>query len=158
MSIRHFVIIDGQPVAKGRARSTRSGMHYTPAKTRNWEQMAALVFNRAIGSQCYNVPLKLEITAYFQRPLRLMRKSSSPNRIHHTVKPDADNITKAVADALSKAHVVTDDCIINWQLCVKYYCAKDVQPHVAVMLSGWENEAHEPTDRISKRATALERK
>jgi Holliday junction resolvase RusA-like endonuclease len=138
--IRHFVIIDGQPIGKGRARSTRSGMHYTPAKTRNWESMAALTLNRAIGSMCYNVPLRLEITAYFQRPQRLMRKSSSPSRIHHTVKPDADNCAKAVADALVKAHVVTDDCIINSVLCVKYYCAMGAKPHVAVLLSGWENE------------------
>jgi Holliday junction resolvase RusA-like endonuclease len=115
-------------------------MHYTPAKTRNWESMAALTLNRAIGSQCYNVPLKLEVTAYFKRPQRLMRKSSNQNRIHHTVKPDSDNLLKAVSDALVKAHVVTDDCIINWALCVKYYCAVGVKPHVAVMLSSWENE------------------
>jgi Holliday junction resolvase RusA-like endonuclease len=141
VTVRHFVVIPGQPVAKGRARSTRSGMHYTPAKTRNWESMAALVFNLAIGSQCYNVPLKLEVTAYFKRPQRLLTRKASPNRIHHTVKPDADNITKAVSDALVKARVVTDDCIINWQLCVKYYCAKDVQPHVAVHLTSWQSES-----------------
>lgn len=137
--IRHFVIIDGQPIGKGRPRFY-GGRAVTPAKTRNWEDMAALTLSRAIGSMCYNQPLKLEVTAYFQRPQRLMRKSSNPNRIHHTAKPDADNVLKIVCDALVKANIVTDDALINWQLCVKYYCAIGVRPHVAVLLTSWENE------------------
>lgn len=137
--IRHFVVITGQPVAKGRPRFCRNGHVHAHQASMRWEDSAAVQLRAAIGPQMYNQPLKLEVTAYFQRPQRLMRKSSPQNRIHHTAKPDADNILKAVGDALVKAGVVRDDSCINAQYCVKYYAAKDAPPEVSIFLQAWEN-------------------
>jgi Holliday junction resolvase RusA-like endonuclease len=133
VTIRHYVKIDGQPVAKGRPRFFH-GHAITPAKTRNWEAMAAAVIRQAIGERQYAVPLKLEVVAYFQRPQRLMRKSSPPGRVHHTAKPDCDNVLKIVGDALTMANAVKDDSYISIQICAKYYAAKGSPPHVAILL------------------------
>lgn len=138
--IRHFVVIPGQPVAKGRPRFCRNGHVHAHQASMRWEDSAAVQLRSAIGTPMYDQPLKLEVAASFQRPQRLLRKKSNPNRIHHTAKPDADNILKAVGDALVKAGVVRDDSCINWQLCVKYYAAKDAPPEVVILLQEWENE------------------
>jgi len=140
VTFRHFVIIDGQPVAKGRPRFFR-GHAVTPQKTRTWEAMSAAVIRQAIGHRQYDVPLRLEVTAYFQRPQRLMRKSSPPGRVHHTAKPDCDNVLKIVGDALTMAGAVKDDSYINFQACAKYYASRDVRPHVAILLESWRDEA-----------------
>lgn len=156
MTIRHFVIIPGQPVAKGRPRFDCRGHAYTPDKTVRWEQMAATILRSVIGTPRYDQPLKLHVTAYFERPKRLMTKKANPNRIHHTSKPDADNIGKIVADALTMAGVVRDDSIINQMMITKYYAAKGAPAEVVILLDSWENE-NEPTKTI-KRTSALEKK
>jgi Holliday junction resolvase RusA-like endonuclease len=138
--IRHFVIIPGQPVAKGRPRFDRRGHAYTPQKTVRWEQMAALHLRSAIGSPMYDQPLKIQVAAYFRRPQRLLTRKANPNRIHHTSKPDGDNILKSVADALTMAGVVRDDAIISQMMIMKYYAAKGAPAEVAIMLDSWEDE------------------
>jgi Holliday junction resolvase RusA-like endonuclease len=157
VTVRHFVIIPGQPVAKGRPRFDRRGHAYTPEKTVRWEQMAAMQIRAAIGSPMYDQPLKLQVTAYFERPKRLLTRKASSNRIHHTSKPDADNIGKIVADVLTMAGVVRDDSIINQMLVTKYYAAKDAPAEVVILLDSWENEMA-PTDTIKRRNRALEKK
>jgi Holliday junction resolvase RusA-like endonuclease len=154
--VHHFVIVPGQPVAKGRPRFSIAGHAYTPAKTKQWEDLAALCFRQAIGTPMYDMPLKLEVTAYFQRPKRLCRRKDSPNRVMHTAKPDGDNILKAVSDALQKAGVVLDDSCINRMVITKYYTAKDAPAEVSMMLSSWEDE-HEPTDRIRRQGALVKK-
>lgn len=141
--IRHFIIIPGQPVAKGRPRFSRTGHVHAHQPSMRWEESAAVQMRAAIGTPMYDQPLKMEVTAYFTRPQRLMRKSSPQNRVHHTAKPDADNILKNVGDALVRAGVVRDDSVINCQFCVKYYAAKGAPPETSVMLSSWENDEQE---------------
>ena len=158
MNVRHFVVIPGQPVAKGRPRFSPSGHVHVHQPSMRWEESAAVQLRAAIGARMYDQPLRLEVTAYFQRPQRLLRNSSPPNRVHHTAKPDADNILKNVGDALVRAGVVRDDSIINRQVCTKYYAAKGAPPEVSIMLDSWESDEHQPTDRVQKRATAPERK
>ncbi|NWM44824.1 RusA family crossover junction endodeoxyribonuclease, partial [Escherichia coli] len=92
---------------------------------------------------------------YFTRPQRLNRKKDTPYRVHHTAKPDSDNILKNVCDALVKGGIVRDDCVINRTVCTKYYAAKGAPPQVSVMLDSWENEdGYQSTDRIAKREKA----
>lgn len=159
MKVRHFVIIPGQPVAKGRPRFSRDGHVHVHETSMRWEQSAAVQLRAAIGAPMYDQPLRLEVTAYFQRPSRLCRKKDSPNRVHHTAKPDADNILKNCCDALVKAGVVRDDSVINRTVLTKYYAAKGAPAETVMMLDSWEDEdGHQMTDRIGRRATALERK
>jgi Holliday junction resolvase RusA-like endonuclease len=139
--IRHFVIVPGQPVAKGRPRFDRRGHAYTPEKTVRWEQIAAMQIRAAIGSPMYDQPLKLQVTACFQRPQRLLTRKASPNRIPHVAKPDADNIGKIVADALTLAGVVRDDAVISQMIITKYYAAKGAPAQVAILLDSWEDES-----------------
>lgn len=154
VNIRHFVIIPGQPVAKGRPRFA-NGHAYSPKLSQRWEQSAAFQIQSIIGSPRYACPMKLEVTAYFHRPLKMNAKKYSTNRIHHTSRPDADNVLKAVCDALTLAGVVKDDSVLNHVVLTKYYAAKNAPAQVVILLDSWEDE-HHATDRITKQP-ALER-
>ena len=125
----------GQPIGKGRPRFRRvSGHAYTPAKTVNWESLAAEVFADGWKGAPLDCPVSLEVTAVFARPKKLMRAKDPDGRVVHVARPDLDNIEKAVADSLSKAGVLRDDSLICHSVAWKFYAAKDEGPRVEVLL------------------------
>lgn len=99
------IIIPGWlPVPKGRARSTRAGGHYTPARTRKAE---LLVWQHAIlamaGRQREDVlALELSVAFFFPIPAKT-RKADRPFMVGcpHVGRPDLDNLLKLVKDALN---------------------------------------------------------
>jgi len=105
--------IKGQPTAKGRPKfSTRSGyaIAYTPAKTRNAE---ADIRSQAIqqlppGFKPLTGAIAISISFSLQRP-----KSLKKSIIHCTKRPDAENLSKTVLDALNTICFVDDSQIIR---------------------------------------------
>jgi len=93
--------VPGTPRGKGRPRfSRKSGRAYTPAETAAYESTVAYAGHVAMGAQdLLEGPVGVKMTAVFQIPA-----SWSPKRkreaLHHTSKPDADNIAKC-CDALN---------------------------------------------------------
>lgn len=105
---RHRMIVftfNGPPVAKGRARATKAGHHYTPAKTRQWEAFArGIVITAMQGRERLAGPIRLEVRIAFAVPPSWptwKRSAALAGEIRHTGKPDADNVVKAVKDALN---------------------------------------------------------
>jgi Holliday junction resolvase RusA-like endonuclease len=123
--------IDGEPRGKERARSTRSGRHYTPNKTKSWEHMASIIMRNSYrGEQIKNEPLLLIVDAVKSR-----RKSDKvKERFLRRVKPDIDNVIKAVADALEKSGVIKNDALIAQVISTSWHCAIDERPCVEVQL------------------------
>ena len=116
------VTIPGDPVGKGRPRLSTRGGHaraYTPAKTRTWEAGAALVLRNAHRGYPIAAPVRVVVNAVQERPKRLVPRSAGGsfpvsqvcplNRMLRPTKPDADNVLKAVLDALVLAGVILDD-------------------------------------------------
>ena len=99
----------GEPTGKGRPKfSTFNGhaMAYTPAKTVNYETLVKLSYQQQCNDKPYekDVPLKAEITAYFPIPKSASMKRKKmmlEGQIRHTKKCDADNLAKAILDALN---------------------------------------------------------
>ena len=92
-------IIPGEPQGKGRPRfDPRSGHAYTPERTRSYEELVKYSYHGPF----YTGAVKMEITAFMKIPQRLSkaRLESISSGETPTKKPDADNILKAVADAL----------------------------------------------------------
>lgn len=96
--------IDAEPVAKGRARSTRGGVHYTPEKTREFE---ALIKRHALaaGATPIDGPLCLMVSFYSAIPKSWSKKrrdeALASGGICKTSRPDLDNLVKAVQDGLN---------------------------------------------------------
>jgi len=109
--------VPGQPVAWGRARVSKSGGFFTPEKTRRHENMVKSYAQRAMNGELpFGGPVQIFIEAYMEIPKSWsIRKKEYAHRglILPITKPDLDNITKAVLDALNKTVFVDDSQIVN---------------------------------------------
>jgi len=133
------VTIPGEPIGKGRPRASVIGGHVrmrTPVKTARWEAFAAETIRlqwRPVEPE--RGPVCVSIVAVFSRPKSKTWKTKPMPRYPHVGRPDADNIIKAVCDALEKAGAVHNDSQV-WSLrAEKWVAAGDEQPHVAVTLT-----------------------
>jgi len=98
------------PIAKGRPRiSTRGGFAraYTPTLTRRYE----LAIAHLAREQWPHEPLKNAIKARITFYMGIPKSLSMAKRRHPIVKPDLDNLTKAIKDALNGI-VWADDALI----------------------------------------------
>ena len=120
--------VPGEPQGKGRPRfSTRSGAvrTYTPEKTVVYEaeiRLAYAVANKKPDALS-DRPVVMHITAVYSIPKRAtkaQRAGMERGDIKPVKKPDADNIIKAVADALNGLAYKDDAQIIDAR-CVKLY-------------------------------------
>mgnify|MGYP002710142559 CR=1 FL=1 len=106
--------------------NARSGNVYTPTKTKNYEYLTRFYFTQKYREY---IPaegrVKISIIAYFDIPKSTSKKKEAEmleNRISPTKKPDIDNITKVVLDALNK-FAYKDDTQITEITVVKKYAS-----------------------------------
>lgn len=94
--------VKGTPVAKGRPRLGKYGT-YTPQKTKNYEELIKLSFaNKYPKFTPFMGELGVKIDAIFEVPKSYSQKKKVM-LIHtgYTHRPDVDNLTKSVLDALN---------------------------------------------------------
>jgi Holliday junction resolvase RusA-like endonuclease len=151
-------IIPGDPVAKARPRSElrwrpdprrfgpagkcptcRRGSPfariYTPTKTGRWEAKAAFYLRTGrVPRSPIAEHVRVEIHAVFTRPQRLFRKKDPAGLMLPEVREDADNVEKAVLDAMKKARVVIDDSLktVAQTAVHGWYAERDGSPRVVV--------------------------
>ena len=89
-------VVYGNPQGKQRPRfSRRSSSIYTPAKTRSYERQIAKAYTTAANGFSFgDKPVEIWITA-------VMPKAKTSRKKYPTIKPDIDNIQKAVFDGLN---------------------------------------------------------
>lgn len=105
--------IPGQPVAKARARMTRTGHCYTPVKTMQAEHMIATVSREIAkmeGWVLVNGGLTIEVIFRFElpsswRPKKRCLYLNEP----HMQKPDLDNCIKLLCDSINQAGNIWGD-------------------------------------------------
>lgn len=137
-------IVPGQPVGKGRPRAFRMGkgirMH-TPEKTASYE---SLVATAAHGVMRGRAPL--EGACRVVMDIRLMvpmswsakkRQQALDGQILPTKKPDADNVIKAVFDALNGIVWQDDVQVVQLQASKRY----SATPGVAVVIKPMEGSS-----------------
>ena len=99
----------GCPVGKGHPKFSTFGGRptaYTPQKTVSYENLVRLSYQQQCSGQMYDkdIQLRVIIKAFFPIPkstTKRKRQQMQIGEIYHTKKPDADNIAKAVCDALN---------------------------------------------------------
>lgn len=137
--------VPGVPVGKGRPKFSRQGAHvrvHTPEKTANYENLVRLAAAQAMsGAAPMKRPVALLLTMNMPIPASWSKKRQDlavRGLIGATVKPDLDNVCKAIADAMNGI-VYADDKLIVSATIVKQYGSI---PHVAVRVSEYaEKEA-----------------
>ena len=118
--------LNGEPVGKGRPKITTRGKFahaYTPKKTKEFEEAIKFEF---MSTNCErmpvypkNVPIKIEMEFGFEVPKSYSKKKRElclSGHIQHTKRPDADNVAKAVCDALNGLAFEDDSQIVCMQL------------------------------------------
>lgn len=76
-------------------------------------------------------PVSVKVVLCFPRPGRLIWKTKPMVREWHDCRPDAENVGKAVLDAITGV-IWKDDSQVAHLDIKKFYCAKDETPGVVV--------------------------
>ena len=121
------IIIPGVPVGKGRPKFSTFNGHavaYTPEKTVNYENLVKLSFQQS-GETAFDreTQLRADIYAYFPIPKSTSKKNREEMErglILPTKKPDADNIAKAILDALNGLAFYDDAQVVYLQVSKRY--------------------------------------
>ena len=115
-------VVEGLPVAKGRPRVTRNGT-YTPRKTKDYEKLVQYSFRNQYKGQALQGALKIRIDFYMYIPKntsKKRRKLKNDKEILPTKRPDFDNLTKSITDALNGLAFEDDNQIVEAHI-YKYY-------------------------------------
>lgn len=102
------------PVPKGRPRFSRYGHSYTPSKTREYEALVSLWYEKHCN-ECFEDAIRVYLTFYMPIPKSTpnsKRTMMIVNDIKHTKKPDTDNLVKGLLDALN-GYAYKDDSQIT---------------------------------------------
>lgn len=130
------MMVHGIPKAQPRVKAFSRGNHagvYDPGTANDWKCLVAEQALRVKPPKPFIGPLLVDIQFHLPRPKRLMRKNDPTGPIPHTVRPDVDNLIKAVLDAL-KGLLWADDKQVWGIRAKKYYHAIDEGPHAAIMV------------------------
>jgi Holliday junction resolvase RusA-like endonuclease len=110
---------------------------FTPAKTVAYEGLVAMAAQAAMGSfSPFAGPLSLEIEAIHTVPAswsKRRRAEALDGLLHPTVKPDIDNIAKAIADGGNGVVWVDDKQIVVLAVWRAYGERPEVRVRVARM-------------------------
>lgn len=93
--LRHSIYLEGKPHPKERPRVTKTGVTYTPEKTRNAEKKIALAWD----GPCFKSPVALYVvvdemgTSIIVSPIDVDQSSK--------LRGDLDNYLKTIMDALN---------------------------------------------------------
>ena len=111
----------GPPQGKARPRVTRHGT-YTPKRTRDYERAIRQAWQDAGAVSFGTAPVSVTLYAEFEPPKSLSKKKRLDliDRGAPTKKPDADNILKAVCDALNGL-AYADDAQVVHAVIAKHY-------------------------------------
>lgn len=117
------MIINGEPVGKGRPRFTRSGRCYTPRQTLEAEQAVRSAVIRQYAGSPLPGALAVELLAISQIPKSWSgkrQKAARDGELRPGRKPDFDNLVKLYCDALNGVLWEDDKQIVDGR-CIKVY-------------------------------------
>ncbi len=141
MTTLNFVVNLEKMVGKGRPRFVRQGgfvRTYTPPETKNAEKKIASVCKSAMDVcfvGVFNGSVKLDVEAGYPIPKstsKRLKQQMLDDEVRPTVKPDADNVLKLVADALNGVMYKDDNQIVMMSFEKRY---TDTKPYLRISVS-----------------------
>ena len=115
--------IRGKPQGKARPRfNTYTGRTYTPSKTGAYEKFIALCYRQA-GGKLLDGAIRIDIKAYYPIAKSHTKKNKAAmesGEIKATIKPDVDNVAKAVLDALNGLAFDDDKQVVRLEVSKRY--------------------------------------
>lgn len=134
--------VPGKPQGKDRPRfdSIRKRT-YTTTKTKQYESLVQICGMESVGDRykAYKEGIAVEITAFYAIPKGTSKKKRElmlSGEIRPTVKPDLDNIAKAILDALNGVAYYDDNQVQD--LTIKKFYSDDPRVDVKIIYKGEE--------------------
>ena len=139
-----ILVLPGDPVPCPRPRASVVGGHaaiHMPSDYMAWKKKAALVLVNQFRTQGGIIgsgqPIRVSVAAVFDRPLSRPASIWADDwkrggRLKRWSKPDADNLLKAVCDALQDAGIVSDDCKVEIGGVTRWYGCTGELPKVEI--------------------------
>jgi Holliday junction resolvase RusA-like endonuclease len=132
-----YFVVTGKPVGKGRPRaSTRGGFvrMYTDAKTLGYEAAIADEAARAMsGAEPFETPMQMQVSCYYPIPKswpKKIKQEAIDEEVFPKVKPDLDNVVKAVLDALNGVVYRDDAQVVNLVATKRYATEPRVEVYI----------------------------
>ena len=120
MTFQIIFKVEGNPVGKGRPKFARRGKYvstYSPAKTREYEDLIKEASKKAMGS---SPPLETPVSVYLYISMPIpasyskkRREACLSNTERPMKKPDTDNIVKAFLDGMNTVVYVDDSQVCS---------------------------------------------
>ena len=135
-----FVIVPAVPVAQPRAKATTIGGHarmYEADKTHAIHAFKAsvrLAWAEATDDPPHDGPVGMSAIFVMPRPKAKRWKTKPMPRYRHVIKPDLDNLVKAVKDALTGLAWV-DDSLVCELAATKHVASGGEAPHVDLCIT-----------------------
>lgn len=129
--------IPGAPQGKERPRFTKNGIAYTPVKTREYEKIVAWAYRCEAHNVRFTGPVDACIVAVYPIPRSWSKKKqfdAASGKLLPMVKPDIDNVAKAVLDACNGIAYRDDVSVTGLTISKRY----GTRPCVIVRLAGEE--------------------
>lgn len=132
-----FFTVDREAIGKGRPRWF-NGRAVTPEKTRNFEGQVRMKSKLAMnfaGLKATVNPVRVKIQAFYQVPksrTKSFKRIVDEKLVPYDKKPDADNVAKAICDAMNGI-VYADDKQVFSVVCEQFYMNSD--SHFTVFVS-----------------------
>jgi Holliday junction resolvase RusA-like endonuclease len=108
------VMVNGQPMVRA----------YDPGSAEGWKSLIATAAAPHRPPEPLEGPLCVSMDFWFRRPKYLITRASPDGVIPHTAKPDCDNCSKAVLDALTVLGFWNDDNCVYTLVVEKFYAPK----------------------------------
>ena len=132
-----YFVVTGKPVGKGRPRaSTRGGFvrMYTDAKTLGYEAAIADEAARAMsGAEPFETPMQMQVSCYYPIPKswpKKIKQEAIDEEVFPKVKPDLDNVVKAILDALNGVVYRDDAQVVNLVATKRYATEPRVEVYI----------------------------
>lgn len=121
-------VIEGRPQGKARARTfynSRLGkmQSITPEQTKSYEDLIRWSYKAAGGTYLGKGQFTVAIRAIYDIPAsysKKKREAAARGEIKPCVKPDVDNITKSILDALNGVAYYDDSGVIELKVSKEY--------------------------------------
>jgi Holliday junction resolvase RusA-like endonuclease len=124
--------VEGTPQAQPRVKAFARGKHasvYTPDTADAWKaEVRRAALSKCTTPEPLRGPLSVRLTFHMPRP------KSRKGDVWHTSRPDADNLAKAVLDALGDARIWCDDAQVACLSAKKFYAAGTNDAGCAVII------------------------
>ena len=130
-----------EPTPKGRPRFTKFGKAYTPKKTQDYERSISHYFKTTPSRFKFEKDVPIAINLVFGMPIpkstpKSRRQAMFEGIIKHTKRPDVDNLTKAVLDALNGVAWEDDSQIVRLTATKEY---SGEEPYVYLYMYEYTN-------------------